>query len=164
MKCFKSNSYGISSAAPICRQIASTKPLKFLFGLPGFISCAFSPSARSSIAPGPSSRLFSSSSSIRSSSAMPDPTGSPSSFDSFSIKTVKSPDITAAINSASVYRPNCFNASMTGARKGTPRRWSILSRHIKCSTFFLPVFSPYAVTLCHSMRSFAYDNGWCFEK
>ena len=80
----------------------------------------------------------------------------------FSMKMVNIPDTTAATSSASVYLPSCFKLSMTGARNGTPLRCPILSRFIMWSTFLLPVFCPYASTLCQLMSLYAYDNGWWF--
>ena len=124
---------------------------KLLFGLPGFVSCTFSPGFKSIITPGPSSRLLSSSASICCSSGIIEPTAPSLLASSFSMNTENIPDTTAATSSASVYFPSCFRLSMTGARNGTPLRCPILSRVIMCSTFLLPVLLPYASTLCHLM-------------
>ena len=77
---------------------------------------------------------------------------------SFSINTVNNPLITAANTSASVYRPNCFIVSITGAKKGTPRTCPIRSLFITCNMFLRPVFSPYASTLTHSLGSLSVND------
>ena len=55
--------------------------------------------------------------------------------------TVNIPEMTAAMISASVYRPSCFSGSITGARYGTPRDCpgrSVLNRWITLRRPVLP--------------------------
>ena len=142
VNCFSSTSGGISSAAPISLIMALVKASYPVVGCFGSANTGSSPGFRSMMAPGPSSMLVGSCASISSAAGIISPKGRPSAGLSDLMNTVNMAEITAAVISASVYRPSCFRLSSTGARIGTPRRWPTRSRFITCSTFRRPVLAP----------------------
>ena len=141
---------GISSAAPICLIMASVNLSYPAFGCFGSAKDTVSPGFNPTIAPLPSSTLLWSSASISIFSGSISPNGRSSVAVAGCTNTVNMAEMTAALISASVYRPNCLSASSTGARTGTPRSWPARSRVITWTMFRRPVSSPRASTRVHS--------------